>query len=128
MIKNWIRIHSHDKLSVELVANEFQMTSVYLTKLFHENEGMTTIHFINLIKIQQAEELLLTTSLSVKEVAYELGFNNEKYFLRVFKQITSITPTKFRNSYSKTYLNNVEVDPTIPLPEDLNTKKQKNNY
>jgi AraC-like DNA-binding protein len=128
MIKNWIRIHSHDKLSVELVANEFQMTSVYLTKLFHENEGMTTIHFINLIKIQQAEELLLTTSLSVKEVAYELGFNNEKYFLRVFKQITSITPTKFRNSYSKTYLNNVEVDPTIPLPEDLSTKKQKNNY
>jgi len=120
MIKNWIRIHSHEKLTVEQVAIEFKMTPVYLTKLFREYEKMTTIHFINLTKIKQAEELLLTTDLSVKEIAYELSFENEKYFLRVFKQISSLTPTKYRDAYAKTYLNNVEVDPTIPLPEDRN--------
>ena len=120
IIKNWIRIHSHEKLSVELIANEFNMTPVYLTKTFNENEGMTTIKFINLAKVHQAEILLLTTTLSIKEIAYKLSFNNEKYFLRVFKQITSITPTQFRNSYSKTYLNNIDVDPSIPLPDHLN--------
>lgn len=117
LIKNWIRIHSHEKLTVAQVAAEFQMTPVYLTQLFNEYEGVTTIHFINAVKIKQAQELLLTTNKSVKEIAFDLSFNNEKYFLRVFKQTTSLTPTKFRNSYSKTYLNNIEVDPTIPKPK-----------
>ncbi|WP_223875912.1 AraC family transcriptional regulator [Paucilactobacillus kaifaensis] len=117
LIKNWIRIHSHDKLSVDIVAREFKMTPVYLTRLFNEYENMTTIHFINSIKIEQAQELLLTTDLSIKEIAYELSFNNEKYFLRIFKKMTSLTPTKFKNSYSKTYLNNIKVDPTIPKPQ-----------
>lgn len=117
LIKNWIRINSHDKLSVGAVAQEFKMTPVYLTRLFNEYENMTTIHFINSIKIEQAQELLLTTDLSVKEIAYELSFYNEKYFLKIFKKITSLTPTQFKNSYSKTYLNNIKVDPTIPKPQ-----------
>ncbi|MFC6289975.1 helix-turn-helix domain-containing protein [Levilactobacillus angrenensis] len=118
LIKNWIRIHSHEKLTVDIVATEFKITPVYLTKLFRTYEGMTTIHFINLTKIKQAQELLLTTDLSVKEIAYELGFTNEKYFLRLFKRLSSLTPTKYRDAYAKTYLNNIEVDPTIPLPEN----------
>lgn len=116
LIKNWIRIHSHEKLTVDKVAKVFQMTPVYLTQLFRTNEGTTTIHFINAIKIKQAQELLLTTDKPVKEIAYDLSFSNEKYFLRVFKQLTSVTPTNFRNSYSKTYLNNIDVDPDIPKP------------
>lgn len=117
LIKNWIKIHSHEKLTVGIVAAEFKMTPVYLTRLFNEYENVTTIHFINSIKIEQAQELLLTSDLSVKEIAYELSFNNEKYFLRIFKKMTSLTPTSFRNSYSKTYLNNIKVDPTIPKPK-----------
>ncbi|WP_056963798.1 helix-turn-helix domain-containing protein [Levilactobacillus spicheri] len=116
LIKNWIRIHSHENLTVAQIAAEFQMTPVYLTRLFKLYEGVTTIHFINSIKINQAQELLLTTDKSVKTVSLELGFRNEKYFLRVFKNMTSLTPTQFRNSYAKTYLNNIEVDPTIPKP------------
>jgi AraC-type DNA-binding domain-containing proteins len=92
------------------------MTPIYLTRLFKTYENTTTVHFINSVKIKQAEELLLTTDKSIKEIAYELSFSNEKYFLRIFKQITSLTPSNFRNSYSKTYLNNIEVDPTIPKP------------
>lgn len=116
LIKNWIRIHSHEKLSVTQIATEFQMTPVYLTRLFKTYENTTTIRFINSVKVKQAEELLLTTNKSIKEIAYDLNFSNEKYFLRIFKQITSLTPSNFRNSYSKTYLNNIEVDPTIPKP------------
>lgn len=116
LIKNWIRIHSHERLSVEQIASEFHMTPVYLTRLFKLYEGTTTIHFVNAVKIKQAQELLLTTDKSVKEIAFDLSFSNEKYFLRTFKQIASLTPTQFRNSYAKTYLNNLEVDPTIPKP------------
>lgn len=119
MIKNWIRIHSHDKINVGSVATEFHMTPVYLTRLFKEQEQVTTVQFINRVKVKQAEELLLTTDFSIKEIAYELSFNNEKYFLRVFKKINSLTPTQYRNSYTQTYLNNVKVDPTIPMPDNL---------
>lgn len=116
IIKNWIRIHSHDNLTVTEVADHFEISPTYLTHLFRIHHQTTTINFINKTRIQQAQELLLTTDMSIKQVALELHFDNEKYFYRVFKKITGTTANKFRNAYNKTYLNNVHVDPKIPKP------------
>ncbi|MGK4143743.1 AraC family transcriptional regulator [Weissella paramesenteroides] len=120
LIKNWIRIHSHEEITVTKVAEEFEMSSTYLTHLFNKFENTSTIHFINLTKVNESQELLTTTDLPVKAIAIKLGFQNEKYFFRLFKHLTGITPRQFRNSYSKTYLNNIEVDPSIKKPTDKN--------
>jgi AraC-like DNA-binding protein len=132
LIRNWIRIHSHEPLTVAVVAEHFNITPAYLTQLFKNNQKTTTIHYINESKVQQAQELLLTTDWSVKQIALELGFNNEKYFFRIFKRIVGITPMLFRNSYSKTYLNNIQVDPPIPKPQHIlasheNSNQESNN-
>ncbi|KRL20999.1 transcriptional regulator, AraC family [Lentilactobacillus kisonensis DSM 19906 = JCM 15041] len=119
LIKNWIRIHSHDDLTVYLVAEHFDITPAYLTRLFKKYEGITTVQFINRAKIQQAKELLLTTEMSIKQIALELGFQSEKYFFRLFKHETQVTPTQFRNSFDKTYLNNLAVDPPIAKPNQI---------
>lgn len=119
-IKNWIRIHAHDNLTVAAVADHFEISSTYLTHLFQIHDHTTTIHFINSVRIQRAQELLLTTDLTVKQIALKLHFDNEKYFYRVFKQITGTTASQFRNAYNKTYLNNLQVDPQIPRPAHNN--------
>ncbi|MDT7014942.1 AraC family transcriptional regulator [Levilactobacillus namurensis] len=113
-IKNWIKIHSHESLTVNTIADHFDISPTYLTLLFRTHENQTTIAYINQIKIEQAEQLLLTTDLSIKQIADQLSFQNEKYFFRVFKKVTQTTPSKFRNSYSRTYLNNINVDPDNP--------------
>ncbi|WP_125581668.1 helix-turn-helix domain-containing protein [Levilactobacillus cerevisiae] len=120
LIKNWIRIHSHEPLTVQRVSENFHITPTYLAQIFRERHQVTPVQFINRVKIAQAQELLLTTDATIKQIALELSFRDEKYFLRVFKQQTGITPSKFRNSYDKTYLNNPQVDPTIPKPASLN--------
>lgn len=124
MIINWIRIHSHEPLTVHQVAEKFDITPVYLTRMFKKYKNTTTNNFINEIKIRQAEEMLLTSGKSIKEIALNLSFNNEKYFMRVFKKFHGITPTEFRNSYPKTYLNNIAVDPSIPKPEIMMSPDQ----
>lgn len=119
LIKNYIRIHSHDELTVNSVAEHFDITSTYLTQLFKKYESTTTVRFINRVKVQQAKELLLTTEMSIKQIALELGFQNEKYFFRVFKSEMQVTPSQFRNSFDKTYLNNLDVDPPIAKPDKI---------
>ncbi len=114
---NWIRIHSHEKLSVQRVADEFHLSPLYLTKLFKKYRQTSTIHYINQVKIKEAQELLLTTNQSIKQVAFEMGYQSEKYFMRQFKQFVGVSPLHFKNSNSHTYLNNLEVDPPIPKPE-----------
>jgi len=115
-IKNWTRIHSHEKLTVKKISDAFGITTPTLNRMFHKYLNCTTVHFINIIKIEESTELLLTTDITIKGIAYELGFYNEKYFFKIFKQIMGITPSEFRNANPKTYLNNQTVDPEISDP------------
>ncbi|MCH4165529.1 MAG: helix-turn-helix domain-containing protein, partial [Lentilactobacillus diolivorans] len=65
----------------------------------------------NQSKINLASYLLLTTDLSVSEIAERSFFNDYKYFFRLFKNYTSLTPLKYRNTFTKTFLNNPKIDP-----------------
>ncbi|WP_423360738.1 helix-turn-helix domain-containing protein [Melissococcus plutonius] len=121
LITQWIRIHSHENLTVQTIAEEFQLTPTYLSQLFKKYKGISTIQYINQKKIAQAAELLITTDKTIKEISMELGFSSEKYFMKVFKLTNKLTPTEFRNSFPKTYLNNHSVDPSFPKPKQMMT-------
>jgi YesN/AraC family two-component response regulator len=49
----------------------------------------------------KAKELLLSTQLFSKEIAYSLGFEDDLYFIRFFKQRTGLTPKQFREKFEK---------------------------
>lgn len=100
----WITEHCEEELTVNAVAAKFDITSTYLTHLFHVYKHCSTIKFIHQIKISKARDLLVQTNLSVKQIAYYLSFKNVKYFMRLFKQETGFTPTSFRNNFSKARL------------------------
>ena len=50
------------------------------------------------MRVEGAKLLLKEQPLPIKEVAYSCGFEDEKYFMRVFKNIVGITPSEYRNS------------------------------
>ena len=60
---------------------------------------------INESRIELSKEYLQMTDKTVKAIAAECGFLDEKYFLRVFKKYTDITPTEYRNTYAKQRIN-----------------------
>lgn len=116
-ISNWIRVNIYNHLTVKEVADHFMLNPDYLTRMFKKFFGVSTIQYINSMKISEVKQLLVTTDYTLIEIADQLNFNSEKYMMKLFKRLEGVTPTQYRNSFPKTYLNTLNVDPDIPSPK-----------
>ena len=65
-------------------------------KIFKEYTGFAPAQYIQEIRINMAKEMLTNTSKSIKEIAFELGYENKDYFFTVFKKLTGSTPISYR--------------------------------
>ena len=79
------------------IASELAMSTHYLSDLLRNLTGLNTQQQIHAYLIERAKSLLLTTNLSVSEIAFSLGFEYPQYFSRLFKSKTGQTPIEFRN-------------------------------
>ncbi|HEY5586624.1 MAG TPA: AraC family transcriptional regulator [Ruminiclostridium sp.] len=82
-------------LTVKEVCNHIGVSQQYLARLFQKNQGCSPIRYINLLRIRYAKDLMRNSSMSIKEIAYAIGFDNPHYFTRLFKNIEGIPPTTF---------------------------------
>lgn len=80
------------------IASELSMSTHYLSDLLRNLTGQTTQQHIHTYLIERAKSLLLTTGMSVNEIAYALGFEYPQYFSRLFKSKTGQTPVGFRHN------------------------------
>ncbi len=83
-------------VKVEDIASEMNMSADYLSDLLKTTTGQNAQQHIHAYLIERAKTLLRTTTLSVNEIAYQLGFDYPQYFSRLFKQKVGTTPLKFR--------------------------------
>lgn len=83
-------------LSVAQIAEHFNMHPSYISRLFKEEQGIGLLTYINKFRVEQAEEMLLSTSQTVGEIAQACGFVNDSALIRIFKQYVGTTPGKFR--------------------------------
>lgn len=77
-------------------AKELGVSVGYLNRIIKEKTGSTPAEHIRVELMNQAKVLLTTTNLSVKEIAYELGFENPSYFNTFFKSMDNSTPENYR--------------------------------
>lgn len=89
--------HRRESISVNALAGELNMSPHYLSDLLRSQTGMNTQQHIHSFLIERAKSLLVTTPLSVSEIAYRLGFEYPQHFNRLFKSKTGITPLEYRN-------------------------------
>ena len=92
----YIQAHYNENLSLDSVANEIELSSPYLSSLFSRILGTTFVNYIQSVRIQKAKELLCGTTMKVYEIAYCIGYDDEKYFSQVFRKTEGITPSQFR--------------------------------
>lgn len=85
------------ELSVEELSNELSMSRGYLYKRLTQLTGKSPLEFIRHIRLKRAATLLRESGLSVAEVAYEVGFNNPKYFSKYFKEEYGVLPSEYKN-------------------------------
>ncbi|OIV40516.1 helix-turn-helix domain-containing protein [Flavobacterium johnsoniae] len=86
--------------TVANIAKEFHLSPNYLSDMLRIQTGQTTQQHIQNRIIEKAKELLSTTSLSVSEIAYRLGFEYPQSFHRLFKNQVTVSPLEFRQSFN----------------------------
>lgn len=94
----FIRKGEHPLPTVQFFADELNVSPSYLSDMLRTLTGQNTQQHIHGALIDQAKRQLIVTSLSVNEIAYQLGFEYPQYFSRLFKKKTGFTPAEFRLS------------------------------
>lgn len=104
-IAEWVRINSDRKITVETTADYFGYNPDYLSLLFKKAFGIGLKQYIDRERVTAARNLLLTTRYSVKQIAGQLGWEDENHFINFFKYHEAVSPTSFRNRYYNTHFN-----------------------
>ena len=91
-----IREALESNLTIQEIADELSMSYSNFRKLFNEYTGLSPAVYQQDLKLQRAKELLSTTDLSVKEIAYRLNFDSPDYFSAKFKIKTGRKPSEMR--------------------------------
>lgn len=91
-----IRESLESGITIQQIADESGISYSNFRKLFKEYTGVAPALYQQELRIQRAKELLSTTDLSVKEIAYRLNFESSDYFSSKFKLKVGISPVEFR--------------------------------
>lgn len=88
--------HYNEEMTLVDVAEKVGISSGYLSTLFTQNLGTGFIETLNKIRIERACVYLLQNQMKTYEIAFKVGFRDEKYFSRIFKKITGETPSEYK--------------------------------
>lgn len=102
-IIKYINSNYAEKLTLSRISEAFYISPYYLSRLFKQATGFTYIEYLNSIRIKEAQRLLETTRLNMSDIAEKTGYESTAHFGRVFKEITGISPLKYRK------INNIAV-------------------
>ncbi|SDH17047.1 Signal transduction histidine kinase [Chitinophaga filiformis] len=92
---------SNAGFSVEELSRELCMNRVSVYRRIFSLTGQTPVEFIRTVRLKKAAQLLSKTEMNVTEVAYEVGFNNPKYFAKYFKMAYNMLPSAYVASMRK---------------------------
>jgi transcriptional regulator GlxA family with amidase domain len=88
--------HLNRPLQVATLAARVSVSPSHFFALFKRRIGLAPMDYFTRLRMARARQLLETTSLSVKEVAAELGYEDPFYFSRVFKSVNQLAPSDYR--------------------------------
>ena len=93
----YMQNHYDEPLTLADLAKTVHLSVSRFSHLFTEQMGASIVDYLSSVRINHAKRLLLTTDHNCTRICYDVGYNNQSYFTRVFKQLTGLTPRQFRN-------------------------------
>lgn len=94
--------HYGEIITVEDIADAHAYSKDYFGKLFKQHFGVTFHEFYSKVKIEYSKELIRTGNYKAYEISDILGYSSVDYFTKVFKEITGMTPSKYKAELSQT--------------------------
>lgn len=97
----YLHVHFRETPRLSDAAKVAHYNTSYFSSAFHRETGMAYSEYLNMLKINYAQKLLLSTDLKISDLYYQCGFRSHSNFLRLFHKQTGLTPTQFRKSAVK---------------------------
>lgn len=103
----YIKLNYNRPIDLQNISNNFYLSNSYISRLFSKSTGIKLHNFLSRLRIAEAINILTTTNKDIDFIATEIGFNNTRTFDRLFKKITNLSPSEYRELYGneKRHLN-----------------------
>lgn len=98
-VKDYIKLHFADNISLDTLAAYSGFNKYYLTRMFSKTYGIAPINYLLERRILHSEELLKTTDFSINQISRLVGFSSANYFSQSFKRYTGMTPLSYRETH-----------------------------
>jgi len=95
-LQDWIESHHAESLTIERMGREVGLAERTLKRRFQLAIKLSPILYVQKVRIDKAKKLLLATNQSVKAIAYEVGYENVSFFVRLFRTHVGQTPAEWR--------------------------------
>jgi two-component system response regulator YesN len=95
-IENEIEENYADNISLKSLGEKYYINSAYLGQVFKKQHGCAFKDFLNNVRLHKAAEIILHTDKKVYEIAADVGYKNQEYFINKFEDAYGVTPTRFR--------------------------------
>jgi len=87
-------------ISLKTLANHVSMDEKYISTLFKKKTGTNIIYYLHQLRIAEAKRRLEQSRLPVSEIGLQVGYENDNYFIKMFKRFTGMTPNAYRGQFS----------------------------
>lgn len=98
-ITRYMQENLSEEISLSVLAEVFHLNPQYISQLFKNEIGVGFLVYLTNIRIEKAKKLLLSTDLSVTEIASRSGYSDYRVFTKVFKKTEGVTPSQFRREF-----------------------------
>ena len=98
-LTRYLQEHLSEEVSLSVLAEEFHLSAQYISQLFKSEIGVNFLAYLTNVRMEQAKKLLLSTSVSIAEVAQQSGYADYRVFTKVFKKSEGITPSQYRREF-----------------------------
>lgn len=97
-IKRYIDHNYHENLLLQSIADQFYLSREYISRRFKQEYGLSPSDYIEKIRIENAKILLMNHELYISDVANAVGYQDGRYFSKVFKKVVGVTPMIYKSS------------------------------
>lgn len=97
-IIEYLKEHYQEDISLDMLAEKYFLNPSYLSRMFKQCVGTGVNDYLIELRMENAKKLLLTGKYKVYEISQKVGYKSDKYFFRVFKSYTGLSPLEFCRS------------------------------
>lgn len=95
----YINNNYNTSISLEEIASHVGLSPTYFSRFFRKETNMKFCDYLNMVRVEESKKYLLDIHYSISDIAIMVGFNDQSYFTKVFKNFEKLSPGKYRKMY-----------------------------